>query len=102
PLEQRSSPTPSPYPTLFRSFAGGNGAYGLSETLGALQQGQVAHLLLGADGQWRGNVAPNGMLAPENEVPPGTDPESLVPEPYLRSEEHTSELQSRENLVCRL
>lgn len=65
------------------AFAGGNGAYGLSETLGALQQGQVAHLLLDADGQWRGNVAPNGMLAPENEVPPGTDPESLVPEPYL-------------------
>src|SRR5690606_18939239 len=27
---------------------------------------------------------------------------ALVAEPFLRSEEHTSELQSRENLVCRL
>src|SRR5690606_39340480 len=28
-------------------------------------------------------------------------PELLSPASYLRSEEHTSELQSRENLVCR-
>src|SRR5690606_24307122 len=29
-----------------------------------------------------------------------TDLEILIPETYIRSEEHTSELQSRENLVC--
>src|SRR2546430_9213521 len=28
--------------------------------------------------------------------------DGLVPGPYLRSEEHTSELQSQSNLVCRL
>src|SRR5690606_41896789 len=33
---------------------------------------------------------------PEIKAPPGIDPEQK------RSEEHTSELQSRENLVCRL
>src|SRR5690606_41627974 len=40
-------------------------------------------------------------------VPPRTHDrvhrqEDLFPAPVLRSEEHTSELQSRENLVCRL
>src|SRR5690606_40847250 len=33
------------------------------------------------------------------ELPP---PDDAAPEPSPRSEEHTSELQSRENLVCRL
>src|SRR2546430_16722587 len=33
----------------------------------------------------------------------GTQPASWVPnQPHLRSEEHTSELQSQSNLVCRL
>lgn len=65
------------------AFSGGNGAYGLSETLAALQQSQVAHLLLDADGQWRGRATPDGVLAPEREVPPGADPETLIPEPDL-------------------
>src|SRR5690606_32084561 len=30
------------------------------------------------------------------------DPSALIPKATWRSEEHTSELQSRENLVCRL
>src|SRR5690606_41650320 len=33
---------------------------------------------------------------------PGQSPDSPQPIPAVRSEEHTSELQSRENLVCRL
>src|SRR5690606_40029400 len=46
-------------------------------------------------------------LAFEEEEPPyihsiTLEPNPLVPEEYQRSEEHTSELQSRENLVCRL
>src|SRR5690606_40081228 len=56
-------------------------------------------------------VAPASAVRPSNAAPPGRD----HPEPcmrrwllrasaalVLRSEEHTSELQSRENLVCRL
>lgn len=65
------------------AFAGGNGAYGLSETLAALQQGQVAHLLLDADGQWYGRATADGVLAPDGEVPPGVDPSRLRPEPDL-------------------
>src|SRR5690606_40498841 len=36
-------------------------------------------------------------------APAAADPgKNAVPSPMVRSEEHTSELQSRENLVCRL
>src|SRR5690606_41166582 len=34
-------------------------------------------------------------------LPPGSQPQGGGPQ-FIRSEEHTSELQSRENLVCRL
>src|SRR5690606_40468067 len=40
-------------------------------------------------------------LAVVTVIPP-TSPASYGADPLLRSEEHTSELQSRENLVCRL
>lgn len=59
------------------------GACGLGETLGALQQGRVAHLLLDADRQWHGSRTPDGYLAPDREVPPGLDPAELTPEPHL-------------------
>src|SRR5690606_41832627 len=39
------------------------------------------------------------VVPPEVKVPPGT---VLSDDVFKRSEEHTSELQSRENLVCRL
>src|SRR5690606_39662684 len=35
-------------------------------------------------------------------IPEGLDPREAVYRYFKRSEEHTSELQSRENLVCRL
>src|SRR5690606_40435454 len=38
----------------------------------------------------------------EDELMPATDPVCLALRSEARSEEHTSELQSRENLVCRL
>src|SRR2546421_12349151 len=42
-------------------------------------------------------------LAPHRSVEPGEPRESCEPcEPCERSEEHTSELQSRSDLVCRL
>lgn len=59
------------------------GACGLGETLGALQQGRVAHLLLDADRQWSGSRTPDGFLTPDGEVPPGLDPADLSPEPHL-------------------
>jgi hypothetical protein len=59
------------------------GAWGLSDTLTALQQGQVAHLLLTADGQWPGSRTPEGVLLPDGEVPPGVEVDRLTPEPHL-------------------
>src|SRR5436309_12506211 len=40
--------------------------------------------------------------APEKVSCPASGPPAAAPEKGQRSEEHTSELQSRENLVCRL
>src|SRR2546430_6150319 len=62
-----------PYTTLFRSEPDRAGAHG--------RRGQ----------RHPGVVAPDGL--------PG---EEAVPAGLLRSEEHTSELQSQSNLVCRL
>lgn len=59
------------------------GAFGLGETLGALQEGRVAHLLLAADRQWSGSRTPEGYLTPDGEVPPGADAGTLSPEPHL-------------------
>src|SRR5690606_39785489 len=43
-----------------------------------------------------------GSPAPDNPEAMVPDDAACSPEPDERSEEHTSELQSRENLVCRL
>jgi hypothetical protein len=43
----------------------------------------VAHLLLAADRSWAGLRAPDGTLTSETDVPPGVDPDTLVPEPGL-------------------
>src|SRR3712207_6908395 len=49
-------------------------------------------------------VAPPPGLTPLNPGPPPVDPTApmILPQPPERSEEHTSELQSRQYLVCRL
>ncbi|QSB16881.1 hypothetical protein JQS43_11705 [Natronosporangium hydrolyticum] len=59
------------------------GAYGLGETLGALQEARVAHLLLAADGRWEGGRTRDGFLAPAGEIPPGFTADDLIPEPHL-------------------
>lgn len=60
------------------------GAWGLADTLTALQQGQVAHLLLAADGQWSGGRTAEGLLFPEGESPPGgVGADTVRPEPHL-------------------
>ncbi|HEX5997535.1 MAG TPA: VLRF1 family aeRF1-type release factor [Jiangellales bacterium] len=59
------------------------GSCGLAPTLAAVQEGRVAHLLLAADRTWTGMRAPDGTLTSETDVPPGVDPDTLVPEPRL-------------------
>lgn len=66
-----------------RAMSANAGACGLGETLGALQEGRVAHLLLEADRQWSGSRTAEGILVPRGEVPPGADPAALRPEPHL-------------------
>src|SRR5690606_40660539 len=79
------SSTRFPYTTLFRSGAGGAG------------QGRGA----GVAARGRRLDPPRGrpgLRARERDVPRA----QTRPPARRRSEEHTSELQSRENLVCRL
>jgi hypothetical protein len=66
-----------------KAMSANAGACGLSETLAALQEGRVAHLLLDADRQWTGRRSADGFLVPDGEVPPGVDADALVDEPHL-------------------
>src|SRR5690606_41701836 len=97
-LRRRPAPGPSPppYATLFRS-----GEPDARADQGSLQYGTPARLP-------RAGIEPGAYGGPARRrtgpgsVPdPGRDPH-LVARPRRRSEEHTSELQSRENLVGRL
>src|SRR3712207_6964906 len=76
-----------PYTTLFRSHA----------------QVQVAHLLLQPRHLREHRADARAHLAADHEDARGGG-EGAAPQPQeaLRSEEHTSELQSRQYLVCRL
>lgn len=65
------------------ALAANTGAYGLGETLGALQESRVAHLLLAGDRRWRGGRSSDGYLVPEGEIPPGAEAEDVAPEPHL-------------------
>src|SRR5690606_41797474 len=88
-----------PYTTLFRSVAEILRLEGVRKTFGgvvalkevsmAIAPGEVWHLL-GENGSGKSTLIKiiSGVLAPDRG--------------RIRSEEHTSELQSRENLVCRL
>src|SRR5258706_8524120 len=71
-----------PYTTLFRSVACGAGGQGLEDVLRVLVHRQHDNLSPGQ--QWLKPLLPGTQVI------------------MLRSEEHTSELQSLTNLVCRL
>src|SRR5690606_41797506 len=75
-----------PYTTLFRSCRGGGGNLGCAAAAG---RGVAAERLVLLRGQRLAVPVDGGLV--ENLHAGGE-----------RSEEHTSELQSRENLVCRL
>src|SRR5690606_41250821 len=90
-----------PYTTLFRSIAGVNNSIEVGNRgilikdpdfpneMIIIQAGIVALTEDGGE-TWKTAIKPTGIVA-----------ERLIGK-IIRSEEHTSELQSRENLVCRL
>src|SRR5688572_31753751 len=82
-----------PYTTLFRSFR----AQGLVGTA-------AADALFPVNSTIQEPIQPNGSGSPRYDFtelpPPGLPQKSATA--ILRSEEHTSELQSQSNLVCRL
>src|SRR5207247_8680689 len=89
-------PTLSPYTTLFRSAFGGlvdrechDPHFAPLEAADHFQQ--LAHAVLQKDGELpqRGEITPPHRLEADSGA-------------FARSEEHTSELQSRVDLVCRL
>src|SRR5690606_41838902 len=88
-----------PYTTLFRSHV-------LESRLAGVVEGDVRR-----DGRARldaleavdaGLVTPLDLLVDRDELPGAHETGGVVVSGLDRSEEHTSELQSRENLVCRL
>src|SRR5690606_40837334 len=91
-----------PYTTLFRSLCPQKGQDVLVRAWESVR-GRVpgARLVLVGDGPDRDRLR---ALAPELVLFAGAvaDPVPWYRAADLRSEEHTSELQSRENLVCRL
>lgn len=58
--------------------AGATGVFGLSDTLGALNEGRVTHLLLDEARDWSGRRAPDGRLAADEEQLPGTSSDELT------------------------
>src|SRR5690606_39919974 len=98
-MQRPPSPSPLPYTTLFRSddlleagklfharrdryqFRDAYGSRPLDHRIAVLVEGRKVEVAVAVD---------------EHEV------SAPSPRPFPRSEEHTSELQSRENLVCRL
>src|SRR5690606_40183519 len=88
-------PTPFPYTTLFRSSSPGNGS----------SAGRRRHIS-SAKAQRSENTHPCGgrrMSGTRPGIEARSEPGAARSgRPSSRSEEHTSELQSRENLVCRL
>src|SRR5690606_41797837 len=102
---RRAGPPPTspllPYTTLFRSphSAGNSGTVALQLRDARTKAEVRVHLLE------RGRVTERRELSRESRVQGDVVGDVPVRENQgvsLRSEEHTSELQSRENLVCRL
>src|SRR5690606_41968975 len=88
------SSTPFPYTTLFRSWrsrAGRTARHWRQD-----RQGPGAAKGEGGHGAWA------GMCWPQRRKSIGGHCRAAAGRLASRSEEHTSELQSRENLVCRL
>src|SRR3712207_9578163 len=91
-----------PYTTLFRSLGSGGGAWG-DRRPGS--EWEVCGRIVPGDLQDPDDLMPTerfGVGADGLTVRSGVDAEGAMPSIGVRSEEHTSELQSRQYLVCRL
>src|SRR3712207_8745607 len=88
-----------PYPTLFRSFPTATGPRDSSSPGCDVR---TAHDPRAGPGAARRRLSrlPRALAAPDES--PGPLPLRELPAALRRSEEHTSELQSRQYLVCRL
>src|SRR5690606_40677050 len=99
---RRPWPCPFPSPTLFRSgepLAGPTGTPGVAAGPGLATSATTRRAGIVANT----DVAPTVLAALGVAPPPGMAGRPLAGVSLAaRSEEHTSELQSRENLVCRL
>src|SRR5690606_42070256 len=101
-VRRPSHPTLFPYTTLFRSsdprrtLRRGTGPARILRPGLTLNPPQAQHEM---DGNRRSAQA---ETVRSREVPGDRRSPALVFQSTVRSEEHTSELQSRENLVCRL
>src|SRR2546430_15410169 len=91
-----------PYTTLFRSFGLGGTAVHLFCQRRELHRTLIQHVLVAPGDVGDGAVASHRVLGTRGED--GRDLEDLgrIVRRGARSEEHTSELQSQSNLVCRL
>src|SRR3712207_7362888 len=87
-----------PYTTLFRSRGPGSG---VGKTAGKGIKGQKSRSGV-AIGGYEGGQMPLYMRLPKRGFNKPNRKEYAVVNLGLRSEEHTSELQSRQYLVCRL
>src|SRR5690606_39361633 len=98
PTRLRRGPPPHPYATLFRSLVV-VGKRNTGKTATANAGRLLAVTELAGDGTVRYPPYPTAKMS-EDTV---TDIEAKIDfEADMRSEEHTSELQSREKIVCRL
>src|SRR5690606_41310094 len=91
---------PFPYPTRFRSAKRGSGRGGMKEILAELERRRAEARLGGGEARIARQHA-SGKLTARERIAVLLDDGSFE-EFGMRSEEHTSELQSRENRVCRL
>src|SRR5207244_9448021 len=97
-----SSATRFPYTTRFRSVAALLAVSVLAGSRGGWAQSQAvvpAGATPATPGAAGPAVIPQGGAAP-SAAAPATPPRSEVSVPAARSEEHTSELQSPDHLVC--
>ena len=65
------------------ALAGGAACLGLDETLYALGEGRVAHLVLDSEREFRGSSTTDGRLVSEGQRPAGASPHELKLEPNL-------------------
>src|SRR5690606_41815150 len=102
-LLSRPPPCPPlfPYTTLFRSSLLMDGSQkALKEALSAVEEVPSSVQQAPKHIRGRAGAVRERVFSPTNEE--NKVVEEYLKEAGLRSEEHTSELQSRENLVCRL